>query len=74
MISIIRCLQSDIWSAVKYQYMELIETTGWIVLGFIPTYLALELYTRGLRHRKLTKLFSLIRYPKGGGVRIRTRW
>ena len=54
--------------------MELIETTGWIALGFIPTYLALELYTRGLRHRKLTKLFLLIRYPKGGGVRIRTRW
>ena len=55
---------------VKYQYMELIEMTGWIALGFIPTYLALELYTRRLRHRKLTKLFSLIRYPKGAGVRI----
>ena len=54
--------------------MELIETTGWIALGFIPTYLALELYIRGLRHRKLTKLFLLNRYPKGGGVRIRTRW
>jgi len=53
--------------------MELIEMTGWIAVGFIPTYLALELYTRELRYRKLTKLFSFIRYPKGGGVRIRTR-
>ena len=52
--------------------MELIEMTGSIALGFIPTYLALELYTRKLRHRKWTKLFSHIRYPKGG-VRIRTR-
>ena len=53
--------------------MELIEMTGWIALGFTPTYLALELYTRRLRHQTLTKLFSLIRYPKGAGVRIRTR-
>ena len=39
--------------------MELIEITAWIALGFIPTYLALELYTQRLRHRKLTKLFHL---------------
>jgi hypothetical protein len=51
--------------------MELIEMIGSIALGFIPTYLALELYTRRLKHRKLTKLFSGIQYPKGG-VRIRT--
>jgi len=67
MISTIRCLQSDICSVTKYSLMEVIEMTVWITVGFIPTFLALELYTRRLRNRKLTKLFSLIRYPKGDG-------
>ena len=61
MISITRCLQPDICLALKHSYMEEIEIRAWILLGFVPTYLALELYTRRLRDRKLAKLFFDIR-------------
>jgi hypothetical protein len=36
--------------------MELVESIGWMALGFVPTYAALEVGTRKLAKRMTAKL------------------
>ena len=51
--------------------MELVELIGWTALGFLPTYVALELGTRKLANRMPKGLFIKTGSKRGGNKEMK---